>query len=227
MQGFNCTDSSSEWLIYEPDRNCYCVIYRNAIPYEYSCELYNKCVSECTEQILRPHRFNTEAKVVQSINGPINVPKGFLLQPRTNIAYANDDITGHTYSGQTLQTNPWPMCMKILRDFVSQFKPKFNSCLVNGYLINDHYVDYHRDAELNDEDNTVATVSLGVSRKFRFREYGNKSTIPKYETILNNRDIVYFYGNTNLYYEHMICKAKKNDIVSPRYSVTFRIIKSV
>lgn len=97
-----------------------------------------------------------------------------------------------------------------LRDYIviHDFLP--NVALVNGYILPDHHVGYHRDSI-----GMVATVSLGGSRRFWFREYENhNNTI---QTVLND-------GEMNTKYEHSILKQTLHADRRPRYSVTSRII---
>lgn len=196
---------SAEWIINEPEKNCYAVVYRNAISDDFTNILYNQVAVDC--------------------NGVYQAKTrgGIVNQARKICLYADSDITKQSYSGADVPAMPWPESVRILRDYVSRdgFVP--NSALVNGYIDPDNYVGFHRDSGLVDGRNIVATVSLGGSRRFVFQNYHDKSI--KHTTYLNNGDLVYFYGDTNNVYEHSILKALKSDDRRPRYSITFRVIK--
>lgn len=198
--------SLAEWLICDKTTNSYCVVFRNVIPIEFCDQLYNDCSLNCTKQ--------------HSVSfGGVDV-----LQHRLTCAFSDDDVTEHSYSGSSIKTIPWTPSIKILRDTVKlkHFVP--NSCLVNGYITPDHNVGWHSDKNLCDPLKTVITVSICGSRRFSFREKANHSN--KITTYLNNGDVVYFFGNTNLLYEHSILKCLKGDVDSrPRYSLTFRILE--
>ena len=197
--------SNVDWLINDSQQNCYAVILRNEIPLETTKILYDDAVRDCSKQY------------------PIRTPAGIMtLQPRFSCVYANDGITKQRYSGQSIPAIPWTQEMKKLRDYVSRdgFNP--NSALLNGYLTSDHNVGWHSDKGLRDGRKIVATVSLGGSRRFMFREKSNHSN--KVTTYLHNGDLVFFYGSTNDLYDHTITKPLVNDDKSQRYSVTFRVI---
>jgi alkylated DNA repair dioxygenase AlkB len=145
-----------------------------------------------------------------------------MMQPRFSCVFANDGIIGQRYSGQMVPALPWTDLMREMRDQVINdgFNP--TACLINGYCDVSHYVSYHRDKNLNDGRNTVATISIGGSRTFAFRRYDNHEM--RASTILNSGDIVYFWGRTNEIYEHSILKPKKGELCNVRYSLTFRVI---
>lgn len=114
--------------------------------------------------------------------------------------------------------------VQLIRDFIfNSYGFYANSCLVNGYLTSSHYVDYHRDKDLKDPNDTVITVSLGGSRVFSFMDIQTGQLLPP--IWLNNGDPVYFYGGTNTYYKHSIIKPLYGTDERPRYSLTFRNIE--
>lgn len=112
--------------------------------------------------------------------------------------------------------------MKELRDYISRDGFVSNAALVNGFLEKGHYIDYHSDKDLRDGRNIVSTVSLGGSRVFSFKRISDNTLMPP--VILNNGDLVYFWGGTNANYKHSILKPVHGTDSSVRYSVTFRLI---
>jgi alkylated DNA repair dioxygenase AlkB len=196
--------SNAEWILCDHTRGVYCMILRNEVPMEYCRMLYEDCYNYCVTQY------------------PITVFGRQTMQPRLNCVFADDGITGMSYSNQRIPAYPWTPYLKWLRDFVNRDGFKSNSCLINGYITPDHTVGFHRDKDLRDGRNMVCTVSIGGSRRFVFREYANHSN--KVETYLHNGDVVYFWGNTNELLEHSILKPRKNEDQRPRYSITFRVI---
>lgn len=195
-----------EWLLHDIQNNVYCLIYRNLIPYDFCCELYNDCVNYCNRQY------------------PITVFGISTLQPRYTCVFADPCISFHKYSGQEHPALPWTNATKRLRDFIAtpDFAP--NACLCNGYVLPEHNVGWHSDKDLKDANQTVVTVSICGSRRFSFREKKNHNN--KITTYLHNGDVVYFWGKTNELFDHTILKALKSDDQRPRYSLTFRVLES-
>lgn len=197
--------SSAEWLLNEPEKGAFCVIFRNVIPSDVCEYLYNESRLNCVRQY------------------PITFMGRETLQPRLTCAYSDPHITEHRYSGQAVPTIPWPYVTEQLRNRVALPHFRANSALINGYLDPDHNVGWHSDKNLMDPLKTVITVSICGSRRFSFREKANHSNTVS--TKLNNGDVVYFYGTTNDLYDHTILKCLKKDVDQrPRYSITFRIL---
>ena len=207
-----CKDGTERELVYdviinEPSTRSYAVVIRNAIPKNITTALFEECKRDCILQIT--NRIMTKT----------------YLQPLLNCVYSDPGITKQKYSNTEVPTIPWTPLMRELRDYVARdgFMP--NSSLVNGYVLENHYVDYHSDKELRDGRDIVATVSLGGTRIFSFLKIDNKELLPS--IWLNNGDLVFFYEGTNTYYKHSILKPGVSDDKSPRYSITFRVIDLV
>lgn len=192
-----------EYVLYDESTNSYCVVIRNAIPNHITQILFEDCVRHCTLQI-----YNTTFKTY--------------AQPRKNCVFADQGITRQKYSNTEVPTTPWTPMMKELRDYISRDGFVSNAALVNGFLEKDHYIDYHSDKDLRDGRNIVSTVSLGGSRVFSFMRISDGQLMPP--VILNNGDLVYFWGGTNANYKHSILKPVHGIDRSVRYSVTFRQI---
>lgn len=196
-----------EWIINDSDKNCYAIVIRSAIPSTITNELFKECERDCRLQIN-----NTIANKTYP-------------QPRLNCVYSDGDISKMKYSGTQINTIPWSPLMLLVKNYVTRdgFSP--NSCLVNGYLNDKHYVDYHRDKDLRDGRNIVATISLGGTRIFSFCEIKTLNLLPP--VFLNDGDLVFFYGSTNDYYKHSIIKTPHFKDVKTRYSLTYRIIDKI
>lgn len=199
--------STIEWMICDNNTQCYCVIYRNIIPIDFCNELYNDCYYNCINQY------------------PITMYGRTTMQPRKNCVFANDNITGQSYSGQRVPSIKWTNATLRLRDFINDSSFQSNACLVNGYIDPNHNVGWHSDKELRDINQTVITVSIGGSRRFSFREKQNHKNVVT--TYLNNGDVVRFWGKTNELWDHCILKALIKDDQRPRYSLTFRVIDEI
>lgn len=195
-----------EWVLVDSEHNSWCVVIRNAIPYDRTIELYQDCERDCVLQI-----YNTTFKTY--------------AQPRKNCVYSDSNITKQKYSNTEVPTIPWTPSMKKLRDYVNRDGFVSNAALLNGYIEKSHYLDYHPDRELRDSRNVVATVSLGGSRIFSFMRTSDEFLMPPIN--LHNGDLVFFWGDTNTYYKHSILKPVHGTDSRPRYSVTFRVIDVV
>lgn len=196
-----------EYLINIPEKECYVLIYRNAISTDLCERLLNVLKVDCI------HRY------------PNKVFGRITEQPRCNCLYADDDITQMDYSNSAVPSMKWNSEMLELKRLISSDNFNPNSCLVNGYITNIDMVGAHKDKNLLDGNNTVCTVSLGGTRLFRFKQCDTKDVI---ETYLNQGDVVYMYGKTNEYFTHEIPKYRKTIDkyeFKPRYSCTFRTIK--
>lgn len=201
-----------EILFEYPEINSFCEIWRRVIPSEDCKTIYDILERDCTMRY------------------PITVYGRETVQPRTNCVYADEHISEMNYSTATIPAIPWDPKIRELRDLVSTSEFVPDSCLVNGYILEKDTVGLHRDKYLKDGNNVVCTVSFGGSRRFIFKPYKKIQCpieLPTFETILNEGDVVYFYGDTNVYFEHEIPKYRKtkdNFEFAPRYSATFRQI---
>lgn len=137
------------------------------------------------------------------------------------------------YSSTSIPKLPWNQLVYQLMQDVST--PNFHpdSCLTNGYIKQDDKVGFHRDKQLNDTLSVVCTVSFGGTRYFKFKPYekewqklGLKLPSP-FEIKLEEGDVLYMFGKTNIYFEHeILClRIKDNCEYIPRYSATFRQIR--
>jgi alkylated DNA repair dioxygenase AlkB len=210
---------SEDFLMNIPEANVFVEVFRNAIPEELRDRLRVLGETECT--VRYPNYFMNR----------------YYYQPRMNVCYGDDGMTQMDYSRTAIPIRPWTPETRELRDLLKSdvFNP--NSCLVNGYVEKTHSVAKHRDKDLMDELECVATISIGGSRRFVFSRY--KGVIPRnkiptvelperVETYLHDGDVLFMYGLTNLYYEHEVPVLRKCDGIpfAPRYSYTLREIRN-
>lgn len=110
---------------------------------------------------------------------------------------------------------------KIVEDYT---KEKYDYVLVHIYPSGEAAIAYHNDFEaLN---SSIASVSLGATRKFRFRKIGRKNGWDN-ELLLNDGDLVWMHGPNNIgrvscqkIYQHSVPVEKK--VKNPRINLTFR-----
>lgn len=140
-------------------------------------------------------------------------------------AWHGDRSAHYTYSGQRFQPEPWTTALAYLRDQLQgERNARFNSVLVNFYRDGRDGVSWHSDneRELGDYP-TIASVSLGATRKFslrpvvRERGFGSSVSIE-----LQAGDLLIMAGPTQKNWQHCIPKTKKP--VGGRINLTYRYI---
>lgn len=189
-----------------------------------------------TERCASVHALLTAVPGEMVWSQPIVKVYGSHPTPRL-IASAADGERTHSYSGITLQSQSWDGAEKgsalyelrrirrrICRErlyFLTDDESvgdELNSCLLNRYRDGKDYIAAHGDKELRGEHTTVATVSLGASRKFRFR---SKSGIHS-ECVLESGDLCVMYGPaTQRLFTHEVPKQAG---VGERISLTYRVL---
>ncbi len=193
---------STEYLIYDEETGCYVEIWRNVIPPDLCQRLITEFEQTCNVQypMRRIHRQEGQSE--------------FILQPRCNCFYSDEEVEAMTYSlGAEVPRILWTPNVLELRNLItidpSKDDPRFfypDSCLINSYIEKKHHVGLHSDKYMQDENNTVCTVSLGGTRIFRYvlndKNHSDVDLPKKVETYLHSGDVVYFYGNTNEFYKH-------------------------
>ena len=196
----------TEDLINDPINNCYVKIIRNWMNIDMTRDVFNVCLEECVERT------------------PVMMYGKLVMQPRCSKVFADSTVSGQKYAGTIQKASLWHPIVEDIRNQIAfpYFIP--NACLINGYTLPTDYVGFHFDKEMQDPNNTVCTLSVGGSRRFSYKQYNNENV--KVETVLNNGDLLYMWGNTNVIWQHSILKPRKKDDSSPRYSLTFRQVKS-
>jgi len=100
-------------------------------------------------------------------------------------------------------------------------KQPFNSVLLNLYRSGRDSIGWHADDEPElGSDPTIASVSLGVTRKFRLR---HKQLKHLFELPLSHGSLLIMRGETQQHWVHEI--PKETGIDSPRINLTFRHIR--
>ena len=142
--------------------------------------------------------------------------------PRLPAWYGNTDKE-YTYSGIRLQPREWNDTLIFIKKAVEEKAgSEFSSVLLNLYRNGDDAVAWHSDDERElGENPTIASVSLGTSRTFRFRHREEKIV----ESIeLTHGSLLIMKGETQAKWEHEV--PKKKGIMLPRVNLTFRAIKA-
>lgn len=116
-----------------------------------------------------------------------------------------------------------PTIEEIKKKVENKLKMEFDYCLVHLYRNGEDYISYHNDKEAIMTN--IASLSIGASRKFRFRKMSTTKGFD-YEYTLNDGDLIIMWGPRKNYpgcqsiYKHSVPIQKK--IKDPRINLTFR-----
>lgn len=132
--------------------------------------------------------------------------------------YADHDCC-YTYSGVTRAALPWSDEILELKVRVEEIcGDRFNSCLVNLYRDGSVGMGWHSDAERDlVRDGSIASLSFGAERVFKFRHRTNGRTI---FVNLEHGALLIMKGQTQSYWLHTLPKTLR--ITTPRINLTFR-----
>jgi alkylated DNA repair dioxygenase AlkB len=140
------------------------------------------------------------------------------LQPRLT-AWHGDKR--YTYSGLSLDPQPWTPLLSEIRDAViAACGHGFNSVLLNLYRNGQDSMGMHSDDEAELGVNPViASVSLGATRTLVLRHKRSKDRI---KLDLNDGSLLVMAGATQHHWTHGI--ARENRVSEQRLNLTFRFI---
>lgn len=143
-------------------------------------------------------------------------------QPRLTALYGNNGKP-YSYSNITMIPEEFTSALSEIKKRVEQIAGvTFTTCLLNLYRDGSDSNGWHSDDEKELGINpTIASVSLGASRAFKFRNRQDHSQTSR--IILNPGSLLLMKGETQHYWHHQIPKTAKQ--VLPRINLTFRIIK--
>lgn len=150
---------------------------------------------------------------------PIKIFGKEVMQPRLTAWYGDTDKS-YTYSGITMQPQPWS---DLLRDMKLRIEAAaqhtFSSALLNLYRNGQDSMGWHRDNEKQLGVNPIiASVSFGATRTFKLRHYEQKDLQQHLE--LTNGSLLLMKGETQHHWEHAVPKTAK--VNGPRINLTFR-----
>jgi alkylated DNA repair dioxygenase AlkB len=144
------------------------------------------------------------------------------VEPRRT-AWFGDDGASYTYSGITMTPHTWTPVLHSLRKICEErSNSSFNSVLLNLYRDGKDKMGWHADnePELGTEP-VIASLSLGATRKFRFRHRTTKEIV---ECDLPAGSLVVMSGLSQKCWVHEVPQQKR--VTSPRINLTFRKIKN-
>ncbi len=142
-------------------------------------------------------------------------------QPRLTALYGTSERS-YRYAGLTLQPNPMTEILQSLQQKIEACSQhQFNSVLLNLYRDGQDSNGWHSDDESSLGKNpAIASLSLGATRKFFFRE--RKNTKNTYKMELTHGSLLIMSGATQHHWNHQIPKTKKR--VGKRINLTFRYL---
>lgn len=136
-------------------------------------------------------------------------------------AWFGDANMPYTYSGLTMQPLAWtPSLLAIKSLLENKLNQSFNSALVNLYRDGQDTVGWHSDDEPElGNSPTIASVSLGATRKFQLK---HKQLDKKLALELTAGSLLVMAGYMQTYWQHCLPRTKR--VQSPRINITFRNI---
>lgn len=132
-----------------------------------------------------------------------------------------DSGISYQYSGIVREAHPMtPLLAKIGAMCTSHTGAQFNSVLVNLYRDGQDSVSWHSDNEaINGKEPTIASLSLGATRRFDLRHKETKETI---QVDLEDGSLLVMSGLSQQCWVHQIAKTKT--LVGPRINLTYRLV---
>ncbi len=138
---------------------------------------------------------------------------------KRKVAFYSDPLIAYTYSSKTKIGLPWKDPLFILKNIVESLtKQTYNACLLNLYHNGEEAMGWHCDNEKEIIANSsIASLSIGASRKFSFKHKVTKETI---SIQLGNGSLLEMKGTIQSHWLHTLPKSKK--ITESRINLTFR-----
>ena len=135
------------------------------------------------------------------------------------VAWFGDERFAYKYSGSEKVALPWSPLLKELKEKVEALSGEvFNSCLLNLYHDGSEGMGWHSDDESSIvRDSAIASLSLGVARKFSFKHRETKEAV---SLLLERGSLLVMKGETQRFWVHALPKTKK--VSEPRINLTFR-----
>ena len=144
-------------------------------------------------------------------------------QPRL-IAWFGDPGSEYSYSGLKMNVRDWIEPISRLKEIVqAHANVEFNSVLVNYYRDGNDKVGWHRDDEPElGATPTIASLSLGATRRFKFRHLETQQVVP---IDLPAGSLVIMSGLSQACWEHEA--PRQIAVTEPRINLTFRQVGNV
>jgi len=178
--------------------------------------------------VLYHEKVLTDQQITQLYNDLLNkinwenervVMFGKEIITKRKVAFYSDPLIAYTYSSKTKIGLPWKDPLIILKNIVESLtKQTYNACLLNLYHNGEEAMGWHSDNEKEIIANSsIASLSIGASRKFSFKHKVTKETI---SIQLENGSLLEMKGTIQTHWLHTLPKSKK--ISESRINLTFR-----
>lgn len=190
-------------------------------PYDYDYRLYSGWLPEAENY------FRELKRTVPFSQGKVKVYGKICDERRLTSMHVRYPEEGkkYKYSGTTKKVKPFTEEMeKIAKRIKRKFGIDVDMCLCNLYVTGEQNIGLHSDDEKDmsteNEGPHIFSISLGATRKFRFRK---KTETKGYheEFILNSGDLVHMKRNCQKLYKH--CVPVEKEVTEPRINLTFRV----
>ena len=141
-----------------------------------------------------------------------------VLEPRLS-TWHNELGEGYKYSGVMRRAQPFSELLSDIRNRCAEVtNATFNSVLVNFYRNGQDGLGWHSDNEAcNGLEPTIASVSLGATRRFDMRHRKTGETI---KIDLESGSLLVMAGKSQQCWVHQVAKTKR--VHEPRINLTFR-----
>ena len=141
--------------------------------------------------------------------------------PRLQCFAASQGVR-YRYSNLTMEGRGFPTALQSIKDKVeSAAKHSFNAVLCNLYRDGQDSMGWHSDNEPElGERPVIASLSLGSTRTFRFRDLSTKKETVDFE--LSHGSLLIMNAGVQKDWEHLVPKRLR--IKQPRINLTFRLI---
>ena len=189
------------------------------LPFDGSAILHNRFFNE---------NFTREAFEFLRENTPWEQPEIVMFGKKHKQSclstWHSDAGVNYVYSGVERVAHPMnEILSEIRRRCEVAANSKFNSVLVNFYRDGSAGMGWHSDNEaINGREPTIASVSLGATRRFDLRHRETKQTV---KVDLEDGSLLVMSGLSQQCWVHQIAKTAKP--VGPRINLTFRLVQAV
>lgn len=142
-------------------------------------------------------------------------------QPRLTALYGNNGRS-YSYSNITMHPHEFTFALCEIKKRVENIaQVEFTTCLINLYRNGQDSNGWHSDDEKELGKNpTIASVSLGADRVFKFRD--KKATSNVLKLLLEHGSLLLMRGATQHNWQHQLPKTSK--VAEPRINLTFRVV---
>ena len=145
------------------------------------------------------------------------------LMPRKVLWIADQGIQ-YRYANKNHHPAPWPDALTQVRlRLQATVGCDFNGVLGNFYQDGNDYMGWHSDDEKSINDQfPIASLSLGTTRKFKFRAKQDHSN--QRDIALTNGSLLIMPAGSQKHWQHTLPKMLK--VTQPRINLTFRVMHS-